>query len=168
MGKNLYTMDQKLNRLSEKKKKEPLFGKLNFEGDGDCLFHCISYALSSDMKVYYDAYDIRKITSEAIDENNFEEIISTYRILKDSNDFEEYWNPYEINNIDELKNLIVSGGHDYWGDHILLQLLMKQFNLNIFILETNTDEKIYSPYYFSDYNKDNEIILSIQTDVIFN
>jgi hypothetical protein len=150
---------KKLNKLSSQKEKNSRFGKIDFQADGDCLFHCIAFSLSSTMKEYYDASDIRKLTSEQVTDENFSEIIMTYRILKDSNDFEEYWDPYEIEDISQFKKIICEGGHNYWGDHVIIQLLMMKFKINILILESDFENNVFTPYLFSEYNKDNKTII---------
>ena len=58
----------KLNKLSKVKKKNSQYGVLDCGGDGDCLFHCISYALNK-----YNETDekLRSDLSEYITEEKF-------------------------------------------------------------------------------------------------
>ena len=57
---------KKLNKLSDKNQKNSLFGILDCGGEGDCFFHCISYALKSQhlFDIDYD-FDV-KILRELI------------------------------------------------------------------------------------------------------
>ena len=138
--------------------KNSQFGLIDVPSDGDCLFHCLAKALSSTGKNYYEADDIRILLSENIDEETFNTIISVYRCLKDADDFDEDWNPYDIETLEDFKDKLIRGGHDYWCDHILLQLIVHALKLNIFILEEN--ERSYKKYsFFNQYHKDRQSIL---------
>ena len=103
----------KLNKLTDEKKKNSTFGVLDCGGDGDCLFHCISYAINNNKDT--DTQNLRFELSEYISEDKFYEIIDIYRILKDSNEFDESWDPESIT-FEEFKILIKEGGNNYWGD----------------------------------------------------
>ena len=156
-----------LNRNSKIKYKNSPYGVIDCGGDGECLFHCISHALSSDFKEYYDYKDIRRIVADSIDEDIFKNIIETYRVLKDSNDFDEEWDPCEINCKDEFQEIIKEGGNNYWGDHILLQLIIRALKVNIFILKidnTTNDYGIYSTY--QEYNESLKSIILLYEDNI--
>ena len=83
-----------LNRLSDKKKKNSLFGVMDCESDGDCFFHCIANALNEkDMHTenYYISDDIRKMIADNISKDQYNIMISTYRCMKDADDFSEGW-----------------------------------------------------------------------------
>ena len=96
---------------------------------GDCLFSSVAEALNlnniylNKITEYCDAEILRKQASSMIDENNFDIIIETYKLEKEHNEFDGNWDPNTINNIEDLKNEIESLGHNFWGDHITLQLL---------------------------------------------
>ena len=158
-----------LNRNSEKKYKNSPYGVIDCGGDGECLFHCISHALSSEFTDYYDYQDIRRMVAESIDDEIFKNIIKTYRILKDSDDFDEDWDPHEIVSKEQLQDLIKDGGHNYWGDHILFQLMIKALDLNIFIFKTDTINEecgIYPTY--QEYNpKIKSLILFYEDNIHF-
>ena len=151
----------KLNKLHNPYPNNSLFGCLECGDDGDCLFHCISHSLNSVDKEMYDSGDIREIIADSITEELFKDIISCYRCMKDLDDFNESWDPYEIDTLDDFKKEICKSGHSYWGDHLLIQLIVKQFKNNIFILSQNEFDDIYEPYPIGNcYNKDlNSIIL---------
>ena len=156
-----------LNRNSEKSYKNSPYGVLDCGGDGDCLFHCISYALSSELKEYYDFKDIRDMIAESIDDDIFKDIIETYKILKDSGDFDEDWDPYEINCKEDFKDIIKEGGNNYWGDHILFQLIIRALKINILLLRTNNindDIGIYPNY--QEYNPSHRTLILLYEDNI--
>ena len=56
--------------------------------------------------------------------------------MKDSDDLDEAWDPYTIT-IEGFKDLIVNTRDVFWGDHILIQLVMKLLNINSFIHTNN-------------------------------
>ena len=159
----------KLNQLSKVKEKNSLYGVLDCDSDGDCFFHCIANALNErDMGTdsYYDANDIREIISDNITEEQYDTIITYYRIMKDADDFSEGWDPYSIHSIDEFKEKIKTSGHEYWGDHILLQVLINILRINVFILNCNTLYNDYSVYNtLNDYNQDYGSIFLIYEDM---
>ena len=108
----------KLNQLSKVKEKNFLYGVLDCDSDGDCFFHCIANALNErdrETDNYYDANDIREIISDNITEEQYDTIITYYRIVKDADDFSEGWDPYSIHSIEEFKEKIKTSGHEYWG-----------------------------------------------------
>jgi len=123
-----------------------LFGSLECGDDGDCLFHCVSYALNSIGGEMYDSQDIRNRVAESITQDQFNDIIVCYRSMKDIDDFDEAWDPYEIDTLDEFKEELCKTGHTYWGDHMLLQLLGDVFQINVLILTQNEFTETYEPY----------------------
>ena len=79
--------------------------------------------------------------------------------MKDSDDFEEEWDPYSINLYEEFKEKIKTPGHEYWGDYLLLQILIETLQLNIFVLNSNEFDNDYSVYNtLNDYNNSNDSI----------
>ena len=119
-----------------------LFGSLECGANGDCLFHCLAHAINSLHEDYYTSDDIRRSVADSITESQFRDIISFYRCMKDVNDFDEEWDPYEVDTLDTFKEELMKSGHNYWCDHLILQLVMDVFNVNILILSSNelTDE----------------------------
>ena len=63
--------------------------------------------------------------------------------------------PFTIKNIKELKNEICKKGDNFWGDHIILQLLAQKLKINFLIID---DHNGMSRVYF-DENKSYNIIL---------
>lgn len=161
---------KKLNKVSDKYQKNSPFGVLDCSSDGDCFFHCISNALN-DYNRFNDDYeilnssDIRSIISESITDENFKEMIGYYKIMKDINDFDEKWDPYEIKDLQSFKNIIKTSGHNYWCDYILLNKIIDILKLNIFILNSNKDDKIYSVYNtLIEYNSNYDTIFLLYED----
>ena len=161
---------KKLNLLTKIPTKNSLWGRLDCGSDGDCLFHCISYAFKSD-NIIDDNFDVsylRNLVSENISKEKFNEIITIYKILKDSNDFDEDWDPYDTD-FETFKELIVEGGNNYWGDNIIINILKEILNINIIILNSNslTNDYNYYPLLY-DFNNDLEtIILSYEEQTHF-
>lgn len=149
--------------------KKNYFAILDCGGDGDCLFHCISealnkpYDLSSEL---IDTQSLRNIVSQEINENNFDLILESYKTEKENKEFQGEWDPYQIKNIEQLQKEIQKCGNNFWGDHILLQLIQKKLNINIIIFEDNIyniyDDKEASnniKIQFLNENNDKNIIL---------
>lgn len=138
-----------LNKYSDNKEKNSRYGMIDCERDGDCFFHCIANALNErDIYTgnYYVSQDIRKMISDNISREQYNFMISTYRCMKDADDFNEGWDPYEIDSLEDFKECIETSGHVYWGDYMLLQLLCEILKINIFILQANEYENDYSIY----------------------
>lgn len=146
------------------------FGIFDCSYDGDCFFHCISNALNDYHKFDKDyeiinSSDIRNKLADSITNEKFNECIQYYKIMKDSEDFYEEWDPYEIKDLISFQNIIKKGGHNYWGDYILLIQLINLFKLNIFILNSNENKKDYSVYNtLIEYNSDYDTIFLLYED----
>ena len=164
----------KLNKLSPKIEKNSLYGIKDVESDGDCFFHCIAQALNEKyeaadqdglVKETLTSSDIRGFISYAISNDQFETMLNYYRIMKEANDFDENWDPHEVETIDDFREILETAGNLYWGDYMLLQVLINALRLNIFILTHNTDPEEYSTYNtLNDYNEDYESICLLFTD----
>lgn len=150
-----------LNKESIIKTKNSLYGVLDCDSDGNCFFHCIANALNDKelyfSNEYYDQNDVRKMLADSITEEKFNELINYYKIMKDADDFDEEWDPYSIETVDDFKEELMKSGHNYWGDWLLLDILCKTLKLNIFILNTDTMNNLYTVYntminYQTDYN----------------
>ena len=87
----------------------------------------------------YDVETLRTLAANEINKNNFQLILENYKIEFEESDFNfgGEWDPNDIKNIGQLKKEIIKGGDNFWGDHILLQLLQKKLKLNIIILNSN-------------------------------
>ena len=151
-----------LNKLHNPYPNNSLFGALECGDDGDCLFHCIASALNSTQQTFYDSSDIRKLVADSITQEQYDNIITCYRSMKDLDDFDESWDPYEIDNLDQFKEQLMTSGHGYWCDHLVLQLVCQAFNINIFILTQNEWTNTYDKYPLAtkyDETKDSIIVL---------
>jgi hypothetical protein len=156
-----------LNKLSDNKAKNSPFAVLDCGSEGDCLFKCISYALLPYSRIHENETNfkiIRKQLSDNITHDLFDTIINIYQISKTNNEFKESWDPFKIT-IAEFKNKIETGGNDYWGDFILLDILRSINNINIIVLYTNTLTNEYYNYpLFYDYNINNKTIILLYED----
>ena len=153
-----------LNKLHNPYPNNSLFGALECGDDGDCLFHCIASALNSTQQTFYDSSDIRKLVADSITQEQYDNIITCYRSMKDLNDFDESWDPYEIDNLEQFKEQLMTSGHGYWCDHLVLQLVCQAFNINIFILTQNEWTNTYDKYPLAtkyDETKDSIIVLHV-------
>ena len=138
----------KLNSLSAMKSKNSPYGVLDCEADGDCFFHCLANALNERDKWVnqHTSDDIRQLLCDNLTEDQFQDLIGFYKIMKDANDFEEEWDPYDIQSIDDFKEQVLKGGHSYWGDYLLLSLLCDILKINLKILSHETDTNDISVY----------------------
>ena len=126
-----------LNKLSTQKSKNSKFGIYDCEADGNCFFQCIANSLNERDRLKGEEYnhsDIRNIIADSITEDSYKTLMSYYRIMKDADDFDEDWDPYQIHTIEEFKDKIRETGHCYWGDYLLLNLIIQQLKTNIMIL----------------------------------
>lgn len=132
-------------RLDENTKNS-CYGVLECGADGDCLFHVISEALNSqyiyqenfnsEIKLH-DVSSLRKLVSEQITDDNFSYILNNYILEKSSGEFQGEWDPENIKSKEELQKEIKKCGNNFWGDHILLQLLQKILNINVIIMNSD-------------------------------
>ena len=146
------------------------YGLLDCGGSGDCLFHCISEACNelSDMSgEKYNSNDIRKIAANSINKDNYQIIIENYRLEKENNEFDGLWDPDTINNYKELQNEIIKSGNNFWGDHIILQLLKEKMDLNIIILNSDCcDNPCKINLFMQKFHKINKTIILYYIDKI--
>ena len=163
---------KQLNKLNHGKNehKNSQFGILDCESDGNCFFHCISNALNeynmwNETVEQKDFIDIRNIIADSITEESYKTMINYYRIMKDADDFDEEWDPYEIHTLEDFKEQLRAPGHNYWGDYILLNNVIKILNLNIFILNYNKIDKDYTVYNtLIDFNTNYDSIFLLYED----
>lgn len=115
------------------------FGILDCGSNGDCLFHVFSEGLNlhkifnEELENLYDISDIRRIAAEGITPDNFEIIIDNYRC---DNDF-GLWDPESINSVEDLREELMKEGNNFWGDHIILQLIQDKLQINVILLNEN-------------------------------
>ena len=138
-----------LNKQLEKHRNNSLFGVLDCGENGNCLFHCISYALKDIEDDTFDALYLRTILSENITKEEYELMITNYRIMYDSGDFDESWNPHDVT-YTKFKDEILKDGSEYWGDIHLLILLKKYLRINCVILYSHEILNTYYYYPLSD------------------
>ena len=148
--------------------KKNYFAVLDCGGNGDCLFHCISEALNEPYNLSSELIDtqyLRNIAAEQINEDNFPLILENYKIEKENNEFQGYWDPFTIEKKEQLQKEIKICGNNFWGDHILLQLIQKKLNINIIIFKTDIydilleNDNVNLEIQFLEENKDITIML---------
>ena len=125
-----------LNTMSENPPKNSQFGVLDCPEDGDCFFHCIANALTErdGYETIHEAQDIRQMLCDALTSEQYQCLISIYRCMKEVGDFQEQWNPDDIHDIEDFKRVVLRGGHSYWGDHLLLQIICDILKITLTIL----------------------------------
>jgi len=163
---------KQLNKLSIKqsKNRNSCFGVLDCESDGNCFFHCISNALNENNRLSEDYEevnykDIRNLIASSIDEETYKTVMTYYKIMKEADDFDEEWDPHEINNIEEFRDQLKESGNNYWCDHILLSIIIKILDLNIFILNSNEITKDYTIYNtLIDFNPNYDSVFLLYED----
>lgn len=153
---------KKLNKYQEKRATNSRFGCLDCGEEGDCLFHCIAYALSDGSLVdTLSSEDIRRNLSLKITKEDYDNIIEIYKIQYEIGEFEESWDPNEID-YEEFLNKLIQGGSEYWGDFLLVTMIQKYLDINLIILYSNDTTKEYYNYpLMSDYNFCNKTIILI-------
>ena len=118
------------------------YGIIECGASGDCLFHCICEALNDPMdlnKPLYDFMDIRNIAADQINEDNYIVILENYKLLKETDDFDGYWEPNDVNTVEDLRDVIRQPGDSFWGDHIIIQLLQEALDINIILMNSDND-----------------------------
>ena len=136
-------------------KKLNRYGIIDCGGEGDCLFHCLSFAMNNGSNFQ----DIRNQLSEKITSEKFQELISIYQVIDDSGEFEESWDPHTIT-YEDFKELIILGGNNYWGDSLMLNLLQQLLDVNVFVLYSNELDNTYYNYpLLNSYDKKKQTIL---------
>lgn len=121
------------------------FMLLDCGANGDCLFHCLSEAINldnicrGDISNLYDVQTLRTKASKEFTNENFELILQNYKIEKEVGEFQGDWDPESINSIEELQNELCKTGNNFWGDHIIIQLLSQALKVNIIVLNGDED-----------------------------
>jgi len=129
------------------------YGQLECGNDGNCLFDCISYSFNNHgiynkNFVPITSYTLRQMISKSLSRERYLEIIELYKVLKDCGDLDEDWDPYNTT-ISEYKEMITNNKDIFWGDHILMDLLINILNINLVILDNNgvyNTMNIYKPH----------------------
>lgn len=153
---------------------------LDCGADGNCLFHVIAEALNNDnlsnnenenkdsIKLY-DVTGLRKIASDCINNENFTFIIESYKMEAETGDFLGDWDPSKVNTFNELQDEIIKEGDNFWGDHIILQLLGEKLQINFIIFNSPLGDEC--SFYNSDLDNlkfDKTILIYYDSLVHFN
>lgn len=161
----------RLNHMSNEKGNSK-WGVLDVIPDGDCFYSVIAeaynyYYKTIESPVILDSSDIRKEISLQITEKNFEHIMNIYKIEKSMNEFYHKWNIEDIKSFKDLREELKKTGHNYWADHIIIQLFQEKYNMNIIILNQSNlkkNTKIYS--LGNELNKEKKTIIMYYIDQI--
>ena len=141
----------RLNTLS-KFKRNSKWGLLDCDTNGDCFYSVIAEAFN----YYYrnienhemiHSIDVRRKISERFTKENFDYIMNIYKIENEMNEFYHKWNIENIKTCEDLKKELIKPGHNYWADHIIIQLFQEAFQVNIIILKNSNlkkNSKVYS------------------------
>ena len=159
---------KQLNLLSSSKNKNSRFGTFDCEHDGNCFFHCIANSLNERDRMINEEYnhtEIRNKIADSITNEQFETLMSYYIIFQDANDFDEEWDPSKVKNIDDFKRQLRETGHNYWCDYLLLPIIIQALNLNILIMNNDSDTKDYTIYNtLNDYNPKYDSVILMYED----
>ena len=80
--------------------------------------------------------------------------------MKDNNEI-EYWDPYNVD-IESFKRILKNNNDTFWGDHILIELLMNILDINIIILNSDKYNNKYTIYkIMKKYNKNKRTLILI-------
>jgi len=121
------------------------YGLLDCGSNGDCLFHVIAEGLNNIKtgECNYDVQTLRNLAAEQITVDNYEIILESYRLEEEDGEFLGDWNPQSIRNKEDLRLELCKSGDNFWGDHIVLQLLQNILKINIIILNSCDNEHKY-------------------------
>ena len=141
----------RLNTFS-KTKGNSKWGLLDCDNNGDCFYSVIAeafnyYHKNIEKHEVLDVIDIRKKIATKFTCENFDYIMNVYKIEESLNEFYHKWDINDIKTHDDLRKEIIKSGHNYWADHIVIQLFQDAFKLNIIILKQSNvkkNSKIYS------------------------
>ena len=155
---------KKLNQYLEKPNNNSLFGTLDCGGDGDCLFHCISYSIK-EISEEYDTKSLRQELSKFITKERYDTMIEIYKILHLTEDFNEEWDPNTMT-LQKFRKKIKEGGNNYWGDFLLLNLLKEFLDINFIVLYSNdiTNQHYHYPLFYEYDENINTIILLYENE----
>lgn len=141
------------------------WGIFDADNNGNCFFSCVAEAINNNNKLLdsiniLDSMHIRNEISKEINENNFNDIMNIYKIETLCNEFKHSWNIDDIKNYNDLRNELTKSGHNYWADHIIIQLFQKRFNLNLIILNKSYNKKQTKLYpLLTELKRDNDTII---------
>lgn len=155
-------------RLKSDNSKNSLWGVLDCGGDGDCLFLCIEEAFKNFYKPENDDFNvesIRCLVAEQVNKNNFDIILTTYKLEEETGEFIGDWDPNNIKNVEELKMEIRKTGNSFWGDHTIIQLLEQALNINIILL--NSENEFFEKDKFKIQGTGNRFIKERRTVIMY-
>ena len=75
------------------------------------------------------------------------------------------WNPYQIKNARQFKNLIKKSGNYFWGDYLTISILSNKLKVNFIVLDGNFNNIYKLGENIKEY--DNTIILFYENMIHF-
>lgn len=111
----------------------------NCLSDGNCQFRSIETALTN-AGHKTDHEKLRRSICKYInniDNNEFFNIIQSYRLEKQHGEFEGNWDPFVIKNKRDFIKQLKQPGFNFQGDNITLSLISQSLNIDIIILDDN-------------------------------
>ena len=107
---------------------------------------------------------VRQAVADQITDKNWADILQTYQIQQKFDQFEEDWDPSSVYNVDVFRQ-IVKTPKIVWGDHNLICLAQKAFDVNILPLQRQRG-KPSNIYNVLDYDptRDKNVFLDYLSD----
>lgn len=125
-------------------------------GDGDCQFRSVEAALTNG-GIKTTPSKLRNAVAKYINEmpnEEFLQILQSYRLEKSNNEFKGKWDPYKVKNKKEFNKELKKEGFNFEGDYITLSLMSKSLKIDILlfddsfnILGSNLYDKLIILYY---------------------
>jgi hypothetical protein len=126
-----YKLDEKWNKILL----EENFSTKDIIGDGNCQFRSIEEAFKNDKEFTYKK--LRLLISDFIitklPNEEFNMIIDSYKMEKDSGEFVGYWDPHKIKNKLDFAKQVKKSGFHFQGDDITLMLLSRALKIDFVI-----------------------------------
>lgn len=158
-----------LNYKNNKIYGNPL-GYLECGGDGNCFFYSVIEALNNPLNKNEDLYtfnDIKNLIANQINKDNYKIIIDLYKIQKKQDFFFDNWDPEEVNNLEDLRNVFKNLGKDFWADHITIDLLQDAISTNIHILYLDEHNNLLKYQTMNNLNYKKNIFLLYVDEIHF-
>ena len=127
-------------------------------GGGECQFLSIENALMQSNNKYTHT-ELRNLIADYIlnklSDDDFNNIINSYKIEKENNEFIGEWDPYLIKSKNDFIKEIKQPGFHFQGDDVTLSLLSSILNIDFYII----NKKNHSIFKISNKINNNNIII---------
>lgn len=127
-----------INKTNSNSKQEPKTTMDNFEiirssANGNCLFHCVLQVLQSIGFEKETIGHLRKIVSESVTEEQFNDLKLIQSAVVDYNCLNK------ADTLEDFRNLILTSR--WWGEQVTLKILKNYCKINFIVLRDETNEK---------------------------